>query len=72
MGLLQLLLTVTVMVINQKFFVSGFKSLLHGAPNMLGKPMLGDFTVSCSGHAHNNAFLRQLDQLEGALEAVDC
>jgi UDP-3-O-[3-hydroxymyristoyl] N-acetylglucosamine deacetylase len=39
---------------------------------MLGKPMLGDFTVSCSGHAHNNAFLRQLDQLEGALEAVDC
>ena len=38
---------------------------------MLGKPMLGDFTVSCSGHAHNNAFLRQLSQLEGALEAVE-
>ena len=34
MGLLQLLLTVAVMVINQKFFVSGVKSLLHGAPNM--------------------------------------
>ncbi|MBQ8596580.1 MAG: heavy metal translocating P-type ATPase [Lachnospiraceae bacterium] len=34
MGLLQLLLTVIIMVINQKFFVSGFKSLLHGAPNM--------------------------------------
>ncbi len=34
MGLLQLLLTVIVMVINQKFFISGFKSLLHGAPNM--------------------------------------
>ena len=33
-GLLQLLLTVVVMVINQKFFVSGFKSLIHGAPNM--------------------------------------
>ncbi|MCI8550141.1 MAG: heavy metal translocating P-type ATPase [Lachnospiraceae bacterium] len=33
-GLLQLLLTVIVMVINQKFFVSGFKSLIHGAPNM--------------------------------------
>ncbi len=33
-GLLQLLLTVIVMVINQKFFISGFKSLLHGAPNM--------------------------------------
>ena len=34
MGLLQLLLTAIVMVINQKFFVSGFKSLLKGAPNM--------------------------------------
>ncbi len=34
MGLLQLLLTVAVMVINQKFFISGFKSLLHRAPNM--------------------------------------
>lgn len=34
MGLLQLLLTAAVMVINQKFFVSGFKSLLKGAPNM--------------------------------------
>lgn len=34
MGLIQLLLTVIIMVINQKFFVSGWKSLLHGAPNM--------------------------------------
>ena len=34
MGLIQLLLTAAVMVINQKFFVSGFKSLLHRAPNM--------------------------------------
>ena len=34
MGLIQLLLAAIVMVINQKFFVSGFKSLLHGAPNM--------------------------------------
>ena len=34
MGLLQLLLAAIVMVINQKFFVSGFKSLFHGAPNM--------------------------------------
>lgn len=33
-GLLELLLTVIVMVINQKFFVNGYKSLLHGAPNM--------------------------------------
>ncbi len=34
MGLLQLLLTIAVMVINQKFFISGFKSLWHRAPNM--------------------------------------
>ena len=34
MGLLQLLLAGIVMVINQKFFISGFKSLAHGAPNM--------------------------------------
>ena len=34
MGLLQLLLTAIVMVINQKFFISGFKGLMHRAPNM--------------------------------------
>ncbi len=34
MGLLQLLLTTAVMVINQKFFISGFKGLWHRAPNM--------------------------------------
>ena len=33
-ALVQMLLAVAVMVINQKFFVSGFKSLAHGAPNM--------------------------------------
>lgn len=34
MGLIQLLLTAAVMVINQKFFISGFKSLWHKSPNM--------------------------------------
>ena len=34
MGLLQLLLTMAVMIINQKFFISGFKGLIHRAPNM--------------------------------------
>lgn len=33
-GLLQMLLTIAVMVINQKFFISGFKGLIHRAPNM--------------------------------------
>ena len=34
MGLIQMLLTIVIMVINQKFFISGFKSLLHRSPNM--------------------------------------
>ena len=34
MGLVQLLFTVAIMVVNQKFFISGFKSLAHRAPNM--------------------------------------
>lgn len=41
MGLLQLLLTVFIMVINQKFFINGFKSLLHRAPNMDALVALG-------------------------------
>ena len=34
MGIIQLLLTTAVMVVNQKFFISGFKGLIHRAPNM--------------------------------------
>ena len=34
MGLFQMLLTIVIMVINQRFFISGARSLLHGAPNM--------------------------------------
>ena len=34
MGLVQLLFAVALMVVHQKFFISGFKSLMHGAPNM--------------------------------------
>ena len=34
MGLTQMLLTIIVMVINQRFFVSGFKGAIHGSPNM--------------------------------------
>ncbi len=41
MGLMQLLLSGIIMVINQKFFVSGFKSLFHGAPNMDSTIALG-------------------------------
>jgi Cu2+-exporting ATPase len=34
MGMVQMLLTIIIMVINQKFFISGFISLIHGSPNM--------------------------------------
>lgn len=34
MGLLQMILAAIILVINKKFFISGFKSLIHGAPNM--------------------------------------
>ena len=59
MGLVQLLLTIAVMVINQKFFISGFKSLWHKAPNMdtlvaLGiqrlRPVCHDGSAGTGGH----------------------
>ena len=43
MGLIQLLLAAIVMVINQKFFVNGFKGLIHRAPNMDTLVALGSF-----------------------------
>lgn len=47
MGLVQLLLTVAVMVINQKFFISGFKGLLHRTPNMDTLVALGSTAAFC-------------------------
>lgn len=50
MGLVQLLLTAAVMVINQKFFISGFRGLAHRAPNMDSLVALGAgaaFVYSC-------------------------
>ncbi|RKI38937.1 heavy metal translocating P-type ATPase [bacterium D16-51] len=41
MGLIQLLLTTAIMIVNQKFFINGFKSLLHRAPNMDALVALG-------------------------------
>ncbi len=43
MGLVQLVLSAAVMVINQKFFISGFKALWHRAPNMDTLVALGSF-----------------------------
>lgn len=50
MGLIQLLLTIAIMVINQKFFISGFKSFIKGYPNMDTLVALGAgaaFVYSC-------------------------
>ncbi|MBQ2467373.1 MAG: heavy metal translocating P-type ATPase, partial [Lachnospiraceae bacterium] len=49
MGLIQMVLCTIVMVINQKFFISGFKSLLHRAPNMDALIALG----SASGYIYS-------------------
>lgn len=43
MGLVQLVLSAAIMIINQRFFVSGFKALLHRAPNMDTLVALGSF-----------------------------
>ena len=46
MGLIQLLFTGIIMVINQKFFINGFKGLLHGAPNMVALGSGASFVYS--------------------------
>jgi Cu2+-exporting ATPase len=45
MGLIQMILTAVIMLINQKFFISGTKGLLHKAPNMDTLVMLGSFAA---------------------------
>ena len=68
MGLLQLLLTVIVMVINQKFFVSGFKSLLHRAPNMDALVALG--AAAAFGYSTFALFAMTDAQVRGNMDAV--
>lgn len=68
MGLTQLLFIVIVMVINQKFFISGFKSLLHGAPNMDTLVALGS---SASFAWSTYALFMMTDaQVKGNMDAV--
>ncbi len=47
MGLVQMILATIVMVINQKFFISGFKGLIHGAPNMDTLVAMGSAASFC-------------------------
>ena len=68
MGLLQLLLTIAVMVINQKFFVSGFKGLIHGAPNMDTLVALG--SAASFGYSVYVLFAMTDAQVRGDMDAV--
>ena len=67
-GLFQLCLALTVMLINKKFFVSGFQSLLHGAPNMDTLVAMGSGTAFVYSLAE--LFLMTLAQGEGDAERV--
>ena len=69
MGLLQLILTAAVMVINQKFFISGFKGLIHRAPNMDTLVAIG----AAAAFIYSTAalFLMTDAQLEGDLSSVE-
>ena len=68
MGMLQMLLTIIIMVINQKFFVSGFTSLLHGAPNMDTLVALG--AGASFGYSTYALFAMTGAQVRGDMDAV--
>ena len=68
MGLTQLLLTVIIMVINQKFFVSGFKSLWHRAPNMDTLVALG--SAAAFVYSTYALFAMTDAQVKGDMDAV--
>ena len=68
MGLLELLLTVAVMVINQKFFISGFKSLWHRAPNMDTLVALGG--TAAFGYSTYALFAMTDAQVRGDMDGV--
>lgn len=67
-GLLQLLLTVAIMVINQKFFISGFKSLWHRSPNMDTLVALG--ATAAFGYSTFALFAMTDAQVKGNSEVV--
>ena len=68
MGLLQLLLTIVIMVINQKFFISGFKSLLHKSPNMDTLVALG--AGAAFVYSTYALFVMTDSQMKGDMEGV--
>ena len=67
-GIAQLLLTGIVMVINQKFFISGFKGLIHGAPNMDTLVALG--SAASFGYSLYALFAMTAAQMNGDMAGV--
>ncbi len=67
LGLIQLLLTGIVMVINQKFFVSGFKGLMHRAPNMDTLVALG----STAAFVYSTAALFYMSHLQAVGQMME-
>ena len=68
MGILQLLLTAIVMVINQKFFISGFRGLIHRSPNMDTLVALG--SSAAFGYSVAALFAMTDAQMRGDHQAV--
>lgn len=69
MGLYQLLLTTIIMVINQRFFVSGYRSLAHGSPNMDTLVALG--ATASYGYSIYALFAMSDEMVHGTMEAVE-
>ena len=68
MGILQMLLTIIIMVINQKFFISGFKALWNRAPNMDTLVSLG--ATAAFGYSTYALFAMTVAQVQGDAMAV--
>ena len=68
MGIVQMLLSIAIMVINQKFFVSGFRSLIHRSPNMDALVAIG--SIAAFGYSTWALLAMTQAQVAGDMEAV--
>lgn len=68
MGIVQMLLAIAIMVINQKFFISGFRSLLHRSPNMDALVAIG--SLAAFGYSTGAVLAMTQAQLVGDMDAV--
>ncbi|WP_461812355.1 heavy metal translocating P-type ATPase [Faecalimonas sp.] len=68
MGILQMLLTIMIMVINQKFFINGFRSLAHKSPNMDALVAIG--SLAAFGYSTWALFAMTQAQLDGNMDVV--